>query len=276
MATQQFIIGSPMDEMIQLFHAGRIQGPQFPARGMRHVFFNDLGEIAVLLDPTSQSTYLQSEMGRYLPPGDDSRRSHIVEAQTVISNIRMDTSSCVKPTSGNNDNNAMNTVDQDMNGSVEVEEDEYERLELDPAMNAELLTHSMESYDAAIGPSEEQIKAAVTVQTRYRSIVSRRRGIRNTLADVRSRLFMECYTESGNIDWQHKGQRAPHYRHFFLGPLPHLLLCLEQAKTFAYESKNKAKRHLSEGGHQELEAVQTKMMDAKWVYLNESVDVSTD
>jgi hypothetical protein len=247
---QQSTAGSLMDEMIQLFHAGRTRGPQYAVPCVRYVFFRDLQEIPRLLDSPAHSISLRTHDREVDVPGSVGQEAHGIVTNCHTSSTK--------------------TIDREMaysGAAVEGEErTNAEQLELDPTVDMETLTHSLGSaigHDALIAPSDEQIKAARVIQIRYRRNVLRRSRPMSTLFEARSRLFMECWNESEKIDWLRKGHRILRYRFLFLGPLPHLLLCLERAKAFASEAKKKIKRLLTAAKHQQLEDVQTKMTEAK-------------
>jgi hypothetical protein len=143
-------------------------------------------------------------------------------------------------------------------------QDDIEELELDPTVDAETLARSMNTaraQDIADAPSQKQVDAACIIQTMYRRNLYRRgRDARSTLSEARSRFFIQCWGESEKIEWPRR-----HYRLLLLGPLPHLLLCLERANTHAFDSKMKVKKRLTVAKHEDLENVQTMMTEAKWV-----------
>ena len=248
-AAQQSTTGSLMDEMIQLFHASRTRGPQYTVPCVRYVFFRDLEEIPRLLDSTAHSISLRTHDRGVDVPGSVGQEAHGTVTNCYTSS---------------------KTIDREMAYSETAVEGEErtnaEQLELDPTVDMETLTHSLGStigHDAVVVPSDEQIKAARVIQIRYRRNVLRRSRPMSTLFEARSRLFVECWKESEKIDWLRKGRHILRYRLLFLGPLPHLLLCLERAKEFASEAKKKIKRRLTAAKHQQLEDVQTKMTEAK-------------
>jgi hypothetical protein len=68
------------------------------------------------------------------------------------------------------------------------------------------------------------------------------------LSEARYCFFAANYRKSQEIHWPHR-----HYRHLFLGPLPHILFCLNVVETRTHELKRKAKERLKKERHQELE-----------------------
>lgn len=143
-------------------------------------------------------------------------------------------------------------------GSPNIKEadGEVDKIVIDPDMNPEALSWLIGAGDqcAINGPSEEQIAAARIIQQAYRrQLLHRRHTARTDKAEARSRHFLQCWAVSQEMEWP----RGPHglglYRPMFLGPLPHLLLCLERAGASAFEFRAKAKRHLIEVGYEHLE-----------------------
>jgi hypothetical protein len=95
------------------------------------------------------------------------------------------------------------------------------------------------------GPSEEQDWAARRIQYAYRRLVWRRSG---SAADAEiDAIFRRCFKETQSSQW-----RPSYYRLLFLGPLPHLLVCLEHGITLTHTAKGKTK-DLSEVSHEKLE-----------------------
>jgi hypothetical protein len=156
-------------------------------------------------------------------------------------------------------------TDQDTGGVVAEEmqvEDITEELELDPTIDTETLARSMNIarvQEVVDTPSRKEIDAACIIQATYRRKHMRQRGgTRTKLSEAIRRFFIECWAESEKIDWPRR-----HYRLLFLGPLPHLLLCLERANTSAFESKMISKRRLTAATHLQIEHEQMRMNEAK-------------
>jgi len=70
------------------------------------------------------------------------------------------------------------------------------------------------------------------------------------LPAARARHFAAFHSEALNLEWPHR-----FYRLLFLGPLPHILLCLQFSGAHALALKDKAKQHLQHSMHRELEEV---------------------
>jgi hypothetical protein len=96
------------------------------------------------------------------------------------------------------------------------------------------------------GPSEEEEKAACKIQKTYRRYV-RRRSSRAVNGEIDA-IFMACLKETQSSEW-HPG----YYRLLFLGPLPHLLVCLERGIALTHAAKTKMKGLFNGGPHESLE-----------------------
>ena len=119
-------------------------------------------------------------------------------------------------------------------------------------------THSV-SLKEIVTFSEEQLAAAKTIQLAYHHLLQRRKkGNESDLAVKRNRFFLECWNTSEKIQWHRR-----RYRHLFLGPLPHLLLCLEKANTHAFHMKKRIKKRINNVQHRELDEARTKMTEIK-------------
>jgi hypothetical protein len=95
------------------------------------------------------------------------------------------------------------------------------------------------------GSSTEQEWAARRIQYAYRCHVWHRSG---SAVDAEiDAIFTACLKETQSSEW-----RPSYYRLLFLGPLPHLLACLEQGITLTHAAKAKTK-NLSGVSHEKLE-----------------------
>ena len=109
--------------------------------------------------------------------------------------------------------------------------------------------------------TQSQRAAAKVFQHTYQRLIQRRgQGEESPLATRRNRLFLECLSVAGKIQWEQR-----HYRFLFLGSLPHLLLCLEKANSHAYNTKDRLKKHINTAHHRDLDEAQMKMTEIKWV-----------
>ncbi|KAG1829531.1 hypothetical protein DFJ58DRAFT_737313 [Suillus subalutaceus] len=151
----------------------------------------------------------------------------------------------------------------------EANEEEVEEEEVSVAVDSES-TDSVEDMDEAVTsftsldpvldeslhsnrPSKEQDRAAHRIQYAYRCHVSHRSG---SAVDVEiDAIFRTCLKETRSSEW-----RPSYYRLLFLGPLPHLLACLEQGITLTHAAKAKMK-DLSEVSHEKLEELEPSSPD---------------
>jgi len=258
-----------MDSIVQLYHENRIKGPISPIHGVRRILFKTLDQIPSLLGFTTQSiSALKVEQSTGTTPPVSSHvpmscADELPQDATPFNMQRGVTSSAATYTTTHMPDQF--TVGQDTRnmiavaaGTVQVE-DAAEELEVDPTVDAETLAQSMNTarvQHVINAPSQDQIEAACAIQTMYRRNLLRRHvGTRTKLSEARHRFFIECWDESEKMTWPHR-----YYRMLFLGPLPHLLLCLERANTVASESKAKAKRDLFSATNLKIEHAQ-KMMN---------------
>lgn len=256
--------GSPMDEMIQLYDEKQRWRHQFKApSGVRRVLFRDLEHITFLLDYVSRPD--QTATSR--PTGGQTSTTVLIESSLRNEGGALSSEGGVHDPPG-----GLTALDHHTDSTevrVDDTHEEVEELELDPVVDAEALAQAMrETGDqhVADAPSEEQIGAARVIQRMYRRKLVRRRGVARTgLSAGRHRHFVYCWEESEKMLWPrgHYRLSTSPYRFFFLGPLPHLLLCLERARTSASEGIMKAQRRMATANHQDLEDVQVKVTEAK-------------
>ncbi|KAF8807162.1 hypothetical protein BYT27DRAFT_7189247 [Phlegmacium glaucopus] len=218
--------GSPLDEMVQLYHESRKEAPP-PPLDVHRVIFKNSAEVMGLLNNSKPA---------------------------VISNLRPDAPVFVpKP-----------RVDQ---GFEEIEgtepEQEIEEPEVD---NTDIIGAgtSVESStvtalpEANLPPSEEQIHATRVIQTAYRKLLRRRhKSTKSTLEASRASFFDACLEESLKMEWPN----GSYYRFLFLGPLPHVLVCLSAAHSWAIDTKARNKKRLRIASHQELEDVGKRLTE---------------
>jgi len=98
----------------------------------------------------------------------------------------------------------------------------------------------------ANGPSEEEENAARKIQKVYRRYARYRSShVANAERDA---IFMACLKETQSPEWS-----RDRYSLFFLGPLPHLLVCLERGITRTHTAKAMAKNLFNGVSHERLE-----------------------
>jgi hypothetical protein len=132
------------------------------------------------------------------------------------------------------------------------DENDAEKLEVDHHVEEQALVRAMD-----IPPRDEiQHEAARKILLAYRH--SRHRQSRKTPLFVdRTRWFHQCLAVSQKSHWPHE------YRIVFLGPLPHILLCLARVKEYARGLKTISLKKFLESEGQELEDAQVNITQAK-------------
>ncbi|KAG2132369.1 hypothetical protein DEU56DRAFT_859536 [Suillus clintonianus] len=142
---------------------------------------------------------------------------------------------------------------QEFDGEDEKEEDVVANVDAETRDASERLDEAVTSLapdlDESLrsnGPSVAEEKAACDIQNTYRRYV-RRRSSRAVNAEIDA-IFMTCLKETQSSEW-----RPGHYSFLFLGPLPHLLLCLERGIALTRAAKAKTKGLLNKESHEKLE-----------------------
>ncbi|KDR84732.1 hypothetical protein GALMADRAFT_260438 [Galerina marginata CBS 339.88] len=226
--------GSSLDEMIQLYHESKLSGAYPPPAGTRRVVYKNVADIPRLIDNS--------------PP-------------VVISNLRPDAPEFVpKPRLQETP-----AVDE---AEAEVEVDAEPDIEEPDVDNTEIINTAPAAESIAIAelpednspPSDEQVQAATRLQTAYRKVLKLRRKIPKTALDAsRNTCFLACLEESRKIDWPD----GSFYRLLFLGPLPHVLVCLNAAYAWAIDTKARNKKRFKIAMHQDLEDVNKRLTEQK-------------
>ncbi|KAG1764093.1 hypothetical protein EV702DRAFT_1283367 [Suillus placidus] len=187
--------------------------------------------------------------------------SHMVAAQSTL---RVEAAPFVPRMQHPKDNATIRQAEKDNLESMPQEADgeEVEKKEVPVVVDPEA-TDGMEDMDEALtsltpldpvpdeslrsnGPTEEQVWAARRIQYAYRCHVWHRLG---SAVDAEiDAIFITCLKEMQSSEW-----RPSYYRLLFLGPLPHLLACLEQGIALTYAAKAKTKGLLDKVSHEKLE-----------------------
>lgn len=93
-------------------------------------------------------------------------------------------------------------------------------------------------------PSEQEIAAASLIQRVYRKVLQRRLdGAQRGIAGPRAQIYASCAKEVSRL-----GGKSGRYLHLFLGPLPHILVCLEMVRIETIKQRVKTKRKLKKCG----------------------------
>jgi hypothetical protein len=142
---------------------------------------------------------------------------------------------------------------QEFEGEEENEEDVTANTDAETRDALETLDEAVTSLapdlDESLrsnGPSVEEEEAARKIQNAYRRYV-RRRSSRAVNAEIDA-IFTTCLKETQSSEW-----RLGYYHFLFLGPLPHLLACLERGITLTRAAKAKTKGLLNKESHEKLE-----------------------
>lgn len=114
---------------------------------------------------------------------------------------------------------------------------------------------------AAVEHTEEEIHAALVIQQAFKrgqKRVERRNAemAKSNLAASCASFFAICLKEAEGIDWPDRA-----YRFRYLGPLPHLLLCLDVVLSTAQKQKKQIKKDLREAKHEKLEALDKQLTE---------------
>lgn len=140
----------------------------------------------------------------------------------------------------------------------ELEEPEVDNSEIVTlAPPAEPITITEVPDDVHAFSKEQQINAAIFFQRLYRRRIRDRKSS-DRLQGVMS-CFQECMTEMAKMEWPEKS----FYRLLFLGPLPHVHVCLNAAYSWAMTNKKRNKERFKCAEHQELEDMQKRLTEQK-------------
>ncbi|KAK0207928.1 hypothetical protein DFS33DRAFT_393620 [Desarmillaria ectypa] len=90
------------------------------------------------------------------------------------------------------------------------------------------------------GPTEKEIAAASLIQRVYRKILRHRRGVaKRGMAGLHAQIYASCTEEVSRL-----GDNPGLYPRLFLGPLPHILVCLQTVCIDTLNHKTKTKDRL--------------------------------
>ncbi|KAJ7479993.1 hypothetical protein B0H11DRAFT_1263344 [Mycena galericulata] len=215
--------GSPLDEMVVILNAERPQ--HHPVRNVRQIVYKSLEEIPQLLGSSRSlvegvSMLADGDANERTLPDDEEEDGVEEEAE---------------PAPGFADG-----------GDADGAAPEVGPVAMPPTLEA--VTHT-----------EEEIQAASAIQHAFRRVhkrVGKRKAemAESSLVAGCADLFLTCLKESASIDWPTR-----EYRLRFLGPLPHLLLCLDVVYGTAQKQKKHIKKDLREAKHERLEALDKQL-----------------
>jgi hypothetical protein len=245
-AVQSSTTGSSMDELIQVVQEGK-PSPKWPIKGVRFVHFEDHNDIFSLL--TNRHS---------LPPQHLTPFSFNVNAPEFVPRPAVMESSVDIPPAAMGDTGAHEPVDQlEELGQRELDEEEFKFEPSAEAGDTEALARSDARAQETIPPSEQELKAASVIQGVYRRTL--RRGVsQDGLAAIRAMHFKSYLIQAKEMEWPYRC-----YRLLFLGPIPHLFVCLDAVLAHMRSSKNKLKKRLRVAQHEELEELSQQQTQVK-------------
>ena len=97
--------------------------------------------------------------------------------------------------------------------------------------------------------SPEEIKAALTIETAYHRVMTRKKEVLKGVGATRARLWSLLHDRASSMEWP----RYKQYRLLMQGPLVHVLVCLDGVKMFADQTSRDAKKQLQGDDHSKLE-----------------------
>ncbi|KAG6864834.1 hypothetical protein C0991_006858 [Blastosporella zonata] len=113
-------------------------------------------------------------------------------------------------------------------------------------------------------PSEEEQRAASVILKNYRHVLLRRsQGAKAASTSRVAKISAECLKQSHGISWDDNSG----YRFLFLGPLPHILLCLDIALATTSAQKKSTKKRWSEESHDKLDGLGLRLTELAYVDL---------
>ncbi|OCH88979.1 hypothetical protein OBBRIDRAFT_757238 [Obba rivulosa] len=220
---RQSCAGSTLDEMIQLHDAAKTNPNQPTLPHVRRVIYESIDEVPALLRSGGRmkpSTSLRADAMPFTPAQKDKETEVVAESEETIEEEQAD----------------------DVDGSHGFEQEE--------AAMEDIVT-TIEEEQATV-PTEKDVSAACKIQAVYRRhLATRREAPKSTLQDMRRRIFSACLGRSVQLEWPHKL-----YKMLFLGPVPHLLVCLESLHGYIFTEKDQARKRIRKVQHRELEEAQ--------------------
>ncbi|KAK0475067.1 hypothetical protein IW261DRAFT_1495269 [Armillaria novae-zelandiae] len=107
----------------------------------------------------------------------------------------------------------------------------------------------------------EQIAAAIFIQRIYRKVLHHRRDVSKIgTTSLHARIYASCTKEVSQL-----GDNPGRYLRLFLGPLPHVLVCLETVRIDTLSERKRAKKRLKKCSPHETHALNDWLMQIKKV-----------
>ncbi|KAG6840518.1 hypothetical protein C0991_006191 [Blastosporella zonata] len=162
------------------------------------------------------------------------------------------------------------SVDDEMDVGAIDEEDDVAGIEETnndawPSDTPEAIS-AMSSADMpqAQPPSEEEQRAASIILKNYRRVLLRRsQAAEATSTSLVAKISAECLKQSYDMSWDDNSG----YRFLFLGPLPHILLCLDIALATTSAQKKSTKKRWREESHDKLDGLGLRLTELAYVDL---------
>ncbi|KAL0573766.1 hypothetical protein V5O48_008193 [Marasmius crinis-equi] len=213
---------SSMDQTITIISAG--QPREKPGHSL--IKCSNFREIPVLLgQPAPFTSKLRADAPTFVPA-------------VVQSRANLDTA--IKPQDANSEE-----AEKEQEGGVDVvQEVAVEEVEV-----TQEETEAEAEESPARPPTEKEIAAAVKIQQTYRHHRRRRQPSSNARIAACREFFKQALAESSSIQW-----RSTRYKLLFLGAVPHAMVCLDSIDGWAKAQKQKNKKKLYKGSHEDIEA----------------------
>ena len=238
-----------MDEMIHISHQSKVLGTTQQFNGIRPIVIKDVYDIDRQIDRVRSSVHpftLRANAPVFI--------SSVAQPAGAMHSITKDS-----PLDGvTTDSLAREHMDdrQEEENEGGYEESDDEEIPVDPEIEASAYPNDpslMQKHDRPL--SEKEVSAAKFVLLAYRQYRFRRSGhFRTGFLGARDQLFIDCWEVVRKYEW-----RCGYYRLLFLGPLPHLLLCLQEVLSVLHADKVQKRKLIRKVKHQELENVMGQM-----------------
>ncbi|KAF7367490.1 UvrD-like helicase ATP-binding domain-containing protein [Mycena sanguinolenta] len=222
--------GSAHDEMVQVLHISRPR--PIAVNGVRQIIYEKFVDIP----PTTRRPY-----GSRTPWVSSSPRcSRTAQAANPVPALQAETTEAADA--------------PDNNDGAEADErlPEPEDAPIDLPSIAEPAPRSEKELDAAAKIRKIILWALHRVKERKRA------SGKSALMPGLLELFAECRVQALAMDRAHRL-----YRVYFLGPLPHLLLCLDIAHTRAQKKTKEIQSELRSAEHKALETLDEQLTDVR-------------
>ncbi|TFY66231.1 hypothetical protein EVG20_g4858 [Dentipellis fragilis] len=203
------------------FHSDAVAQPLVELPGLHRLVYNRLDDIPNLLDPGHQFQRLKEIVKPF------TGNASVSAAGTTVPNTAH-----IKIENDSSADSAAHPIKEDDTVDVDIDADEP--------------PYAHFAANRATGISDSQEQAARRIQKAARQMLRRMKARpQNGRAAALQRLFRTCKAESEHL-------AKVSYRAIYLGPLPHLLLCLEWMLNKLKEVKAHAKRKSDQLNLQEL------------------------